>query len=234
MGSLLQKIFGNHDHTLPEQMKGQLTLHKRLNLQSPIGNTNFVAFDTELTGLNFRQDSIVSIGAVKLKGNSILPTSTFYKLVTPESELKPQSVVVHEITHSDLDQAEELAEVLKEFIDFIGDSVLIGHFVHIDLNFINRPLQTKYGISLHNPALDTASLHSWLYENDSRFTRHYNGMTTKTDLFSLAKKYGIDCGKAHNAFSDAFLTAQLFQRFTHFLLLCGIRTIKELLAVGKP
>ena len=106
--------------------------------------------------------------------------------------------------------------------------------MHIDLNFVNKVLQETYDVSLNNRALDTSTLHDWLYENDSKFARHFHGMTLKSDLFSMAKKYEIDGGKAHNAFSDAYITAQLFQRFVPFLPGCGIRTVKELLKVARP
>ncbi len=234
MTSFFKRILGQSSAELPEWLQGQQDLKKRFNWQRGISETDFVAFDTELTGLDFKQDSIISLGAVKLRGTTILAGKTFYRLVKPECELKHKSVVVHELTHADLECAEDLLEVTADFVKFIGDAVLIGHFVHIDLNFVNKPLQQAYGVSLKNPALDTSTLHDWLYDNDSRFARHYKGMTLKSDLFSMAKKYGVDGGKSHNAFSDAYITAQLFQRFVPFLPGCGIKTLKELLKVARP
>jgi DNA polymerase-3 subunit epsilon len=230
----LKKILGQPRAELPDWLENQQDLKKRFDAARGIGETDFVAFDTELTGLDFKQDSIISIGAVKLRGTTILPAKTFYRLVKPDCELKHKSVVVHELTHTDLACAEDLLDVIGDFVKFIGDAVLIGHFVHIDLNFVNKPLQQAYGVSLKNPALDTSTLHDWLYDNDSRFARHYQGMTMKSDLFSMAKKYGVDGGKSHNAFNDAFITAQLFQRFAPFLPGCGVRTAKELLKVARP
>jgi DNA polymerase III epsilon subunit-like protein len=81
--------------------------------------------------------------------------------------------------------------------------------------------------------VDTSALHDWLYDSDSRFARHHQGMSLKSDLFSLARKYGIDVEKAHNAMFDAYVTAQLFQRFLPFLPECGVRSLKELLMVSK-
>ena len=120
------------------------------------------------------------------------------------------------------------------FIEFIGDGVLIGHFAFIDLNFINRAMKRLFGCTLQNPALDTSTIHDWLAENDSAFAQHHKGMTLKQDLFSLAEKYGITVETSHDALYDAFLTAQLFQRFLRFLPGCGIYTIEELLMIGKP
>lgn len=234
MNSLLRKILGRPKAELPEWLKAQQTIKKNYFPKLPIGQVDFVAFDTELTGLDFKRDSIISIGAVRLCGTAIMPGETFYRLIKPECELKHGSVVIHELTHSDLECADDLLDVVGDFVRFAGGAVLMGHFVHIDLNFVNKVLQQNFGVSLKNRAVDTASLHDWLYENDSRFARHYKGMTIQSNLFSMAKKYGVDSGKAHNAFSDAYITAQLFQRFASFLPECGVKTLKDLLKVAHP
>lgn len=234
MNSLFRKILGRPTADLPDWLAHQQDIKKNFFPKLPIGQADFVAFDTELTGLDFKRDSIISIGAVKLNGTSILPSETFYRLIKPECELKRKSVVVHELTHTDLECADDLLDVVRDFVEFAGSAVLMGHFVHIDLNFVNKVLKQNYGVSLNNNAVDTATLHDWLYENDSRFARHYQGMTVQSDLISMAKKYGVPVGKAHNAFSDAYMTAQLFQRFVPFLPECGIKTLKDLLKVARP
>ena len=234
MNSLFRKILGRPSVELPDWLESQQDLKKNFASKLPIDQVDFVAFDTELTGLDFKRDAIISIGAVKLRGTTILPAKTFYRLVKPECELKSKSVVVHELTHSDLECAEDILDVVGDFVKFADNAVLIGHFVHIDLNFVNKVLKQNFGVSLKNSAVDTSTLHDWLSENDSRFARHYKGMTLQSDLFSMARKYGVEGGKAHNAFSDAYITAQLFQRFVSFLPECGIRTIKELLKVARP
>jgi DNA polymerase-3 subunit epsilon len=58
--------------------------------------------DTELTGLNERRDSIISIGAVRMTGAKIELGNSFHQLIKPESKFKPDSVVVHGITPSDV------------------------------------------------------------------------------------------------------------------------------------
>ena len=234
MNSLFRKILGRPSVELPDWLESQQDLKKNFDPKLPIDQVDFVAFDTELTGLDFKRDAIISIGAVKLSGTTILPAKTFYRLVKPECELKSKSVVVHELTHSDLECAEDILDVVGDFVKFADNAVFIGHFVHIDLNFVNKVLKQNFGVSLKNSAVDTSTLHDWLSENDSRFARHYKGMTLQSDLFSMARKYGVEGGKAHNAFSDAYITAQLFQRFVSFLPECGIRTIKELLKVARP
>ena len=234
MNLLFRKLLGRPDAELPHWLKSQQDIKKRFDPKRSFGEVDYVAFDTELTGLDFKRDAIISIGAVKLRGTTILPAKTFYRLVKPECELKSKSVVVHELTHSDLECADDLLDVVADFVKFAGNAVFIGHFVHIDLNFVNKVLKQNFGVSLQNSAVDTATLHDWLYDNDTHFARHYQGMTTRSDLFSMARKYGVEGGKAHNAFSDAYITAQLFQRFGPFLPGCGVKTLKELLKVARP
>ncbi len=230
---ILDRLFSRVPENLPQPIRRQKTIKEEIDLWQPIEKTDFVVFDTELTGLDYKKDSLIAIGAIKMKGSRIFPGKTFYSLIKPESTLKYDSVVVHEITHTDLCTAKEPEKAIVQFTEFIGSSILVGHFVHIDLHFINAALKRYFNITLKNPAIDTLNLHEWLYENDSTFKKHFKGTTTSKDLYSIARKYGINTKKSHNALYDAFLTAQLLQRFLYFLSLSGVKTIKELLMIAR-
>lgn len=234
MSTLFQKLLGQRpSEDLSEAVRAHAELKKRFDPARPLAGAGFVAFDTELTGLDFKRDSIISIGAVRMKGDTILMGENFYRLVRPESRLNGESVVVHEITREDLEGAGGAEEVLEDFLGFVGDDVLIGHFAHIDVNFVDRAMKRHFGVPLRSMVVDTLSLHDWLYENDSAFARHFGGMTVKKDLYSMAQSYGIRVEASHNALYDAFMTAQLFQRFFQFLPGCGVNTVGELLQIAK-
>jgi len=79
--------------------------------------------------------------------------------------------------------------------------------------------------------VDTACLHDWLRDNDRQFHRHHGGVSSATDLFSLARDYGIEGAAAHNALADAWVTAQLFQRLLPFLAASGVGTVRELVSI---
>ena len=76
MTSLLNRLFGPSVKELPEWLHKQQGIKSRFDPDKSIEKVDFVAFDTELTGLDFKHDSIISIGAVKLKGSTILPAKT--------------------------------------------------------------------------------------------------------------------------------------------------------------
>jgi len=200
---------------------------------SLIAECPFVVFDTELSGLDVRKDFIVSIGAIKMTGGTVNISNEFYRLIRPEGDMTKKSVEVHGITPGELEDKESLEAVLPDFLEFIKDSVLVGHFLNIDLKFMNHALKNKYNYKLANLALDTHTIHEWLYENGVEFKRHYHGGSTKTDLFSVSQRYGITVDTAHDALNDAFVTAQLFQRFLYFLRADGMHTLYDLLDIGR-
>src|SRR5512141_25937 len=97
-----------------------------INPLTPIIGVPYVVVDTELTGLDETKDSIVSIGAVRMTGGSIHVGETFYRLVSPRTELSAGSVVIHEITPSDVMMKPGIDTVLAEFLQVCGDAVLVG------------------------------------------------------------------------------------------------------------
>ena len=234
MNSVLARVLGRKGRDLPGTLRRKVGQRIAIDPRTQIQEVDYVAFDTELTGLELNRDTLISIGAVKLRGGRIFPGQTFYRLVRPESELKPESVVVHQLTHSDLDDAERASDVLIDFVEFIGDAVLLGHFVHIDMGFVSRAVKKIFGVGWRRAAADTATLHDWLTDNDPGFAAHHGGISVKKDLFSTATRYGITVDRPHDALFDAFVAAQLFQRLVCFLPSNGVTTVKELLEVARP
>ena len=219
---------------LPAALRREARQRAPVDRRTAIEEADYVAFDTELTGLDPKRDTIISIGAVKLRGGSIFPGQSFYRLVQPESELRAESVVVHELVHSDLEAAERASDVLIDFLEFSAGAILLGHFVHIDLGFTRRAMKRIFGVGFRRAAVDTSTLHDWLVDNHPAFANHHGGISVKKDLFSTATRYGIAVDRPHDALFDAFVSAQLFQRFLAFLPESGVRSVGELLEVGKP
>jgi DNA polymerase-3 subunit epsilon len=199
----------------------------------PISRARFAVVDTELTGLDEKKDSIVSIGAVRMAGGRIELGDTLYQLVSPKAALSADSVVIHEITPSDLEGKPRIDSALSAFLDYCGSDVLVGHFISIDLAFLNREMKRLHGREMSNPVLDTFSIYEWLRSrNRSRdcFVTPLSGYR----LYDLSKCFGIPINSMHNAVMDAYATAQLLQRFFPLLEEAGVHDIGDLLSIGKP
>lgn len=204
------------------------------DLATPVAEAAYVVFDTELTGMQSRKDSIVSIGAVKMAGSQILAGEQFKRVVQPRTALSGESIVIHGITPSEAGQCPGIETMLPEFLAFCRGAVLVGHHVAMDLRFLNAELQRSGGSPIANPAVDTLTLAGWLWKREGDYCAFHEEPRGQVDLFSLAAAYGIPVQHAHDAAYDAYVTAQLFQRYLAVLPKHGVRTVADLIKVGRP
>jgi len=197
-------------------------------------STRFVVMDTELTGLDRKKDSIVSVGAVAMQGGRIQLGETFYEMVSPETALRHESVVVHGITPSEVAGKRSIGEVVGDFLAFCSGAVVVGHFLSLDLGFLDREMKRLDRGKFPQPVADTLRMHEWTQEHQRGARGQYDAFEENKDLFSMVKRYHIPVSAAHNALMDAYITAQLFQRFLSMLPALGVRTVKDLLQIAKP
>lgn len=204
-----------------------------VNEHASISEARYVVIDTELTGLNEKNDSILSFGAVRMTGGRIELNQTYYRLVGPGTPLTSANVVVHEIMPSEVAAMPGIKTVLGEFRDFCGDAILVGHFLSIDLGFLDQEVKRLHGTPLRNPVIDTFSVHEWLR---LRLKDHpyFLPPAEKSKLYEIARSFGVPVNGAHNALMDAYTTAQIFQRMVPMLQTAGVRDLGDLLKIGIP
>jgi DNA polymerase III subunit epsilon len=164
----------------------------------------FVCFDCETTGLNVLSDDIISIGAVIIKNNTIVASKKFVKYVKPKTKLQIDAIKVHHIRECDLLEADEIEEVLKEFLEFIGNKVLVGYYLEFDIAMVNKTLKTMLGITLPNKAIEVSALyHDWKIEAipQGHIDLRFNTILNDLKLPQLSK---------HDAYNDAIMSAMMF------------------------
>jgi DNA polymerase-3 subunit epsilon len=219
---------------LPPSVLKHLSVTEHIRRDVDPREAVYVVFDTELTGLNPKKDSIVSIGALKVFGTRIDIGNPYYRVVEPRSLLTKQSVVIHGITPSEASVCPTIDMLMPEFLDFCGNGIVVGHFVSIDLTFLNKEMTRLFGLTLQNPSVDTCVLYQWLRKREENICAFHGGIKENVDLMTLAQKFSIPVFDAHNALNDAFITAQLLQRLIANLHSFNINTIEDLLRIGKP
>jgi DNA polymerase-3 subunit epsilon len=195
---------------------------------SLLRETRFVVVDTELTSLESRSNRIVSIGALAMEGTAIRLGEQFYRIVNPGENLPAESILVHELRPADVAAGDVPAVVVREFHEFAKDSVLVGHFVGIDIKALRKELQETF----NNPFLDTAKAYHWLQLHGER-VRGLDEVAERMNLASLAERYGLDGCEAHHALCDAYVTAQLWQRLLIELESAGITTLSQALRIAR-
>lgn len=96
---------------------------------------DYVVFDLETTGIYTNSDEVIEISGVKVQNGKV--TEEFTSLVNPGRHIPKGASAVNGITDHMVKSAPEFSIVLKEFLDFAGNMVLVGHNIHtFDMKFI--------------------------------------------------------------------------------------------------
>ncbi len=207
--------------------------HTGFNQTRPLEEYDLVVVDTELTGMNPTRDEIVSIGAVRIKNMCIDLTDYFYSLIRPDIPLPKLSTLIHRITPHEVEKAPTLDKVLPRFLDFAGNSLLVGHHMGMDMTFLSRASRQVFGGPFKNPCLDTLRLAQAFQEE--LFEGYYDqfNLQISYNLADLAKRHTLPRFPMHNALMDAIQTAYLFLFLARKLKGGKIKTLEDLHTAGK-
>jgi DNA polymerase-3 subunit epsilon len=168
-----------------------------------------VVFDTETTGLNTRKDAVLSIGAVKIKGDKILTSQSFEVFLKPTKEISTESIKIHHIRPCDLDQALEPLEGVKRFLEFIENRPLVGYYLEFDVAMINRLIKPWLGVTLPNKQIEV----SGLYFDKKNALITQGNIDLRFD--TILKDLKIPRMGQHNALNDAIMTAMIYIKLQH-------------------
>lgn len=167
-------------------------------------NDEYVCFDCETTGLNPKIDDIVSIGAVIIKNNTIISSKKFVKFVKPKTKLQAEAIKIHHIRECDLEDAEDINDVVLEFLHFIGNRTLVGYYLEFDVAMINKYIKPKLGITLPNKLIEVSAVyHDFKMEliPQGHIDLRFNSIMEELNIPSLGK---------HDAYNDAIMTSMIF------------------------
>ena len=220
-----------HTDMWPRLNLGRSRHHPNFPRETPVRSIRYVVLDTELTSLDKRTNRILSIGAIAMEGTKILVSEQFYRMVNPGVTIPEESIKIHRLRPADVQHAEPAQQVFSALKQFTEGAVLVGHFVSLDVHALQKELG-GHGQELDNPVVDTATVHRWILRH-GRYTEDLPHRYEHVDLLSLAKVYNLPVQDLHHALSDAFLTAQLWQKLICAAEPLGIRTLGDLLRIGK-
>lgn len=164
-----------------------------------------IVVDTETTGLDPNGGHrIIEIGCVEM-WNRVKTGSVFHSYLNPERDIPEESFRIHGISAEQVADKPLFAHITKEFLDFIGDSMLVIHNAGFDLKFLNHELNRQNIKSIPaDRAVDT------LYMARKKFPG------APANLDALCRKFNIDLGARtkHGALLDAQLLADVYVELT--------------------
>ena len=174
----------------------------------------YVAFDLETTGLSSQKDEIIEIGAVRMQGGKEL--ERFQTFVNPRRRLEQKIVELTGITDAMLADAPSIETVLPEFLEFVGDRVLVAHNADFDTGFIREACR-KQGLSYGFTSVDTLILSQNLLPHLNKF---------KLDVVSNA--LSLPDFNHHRAGDDAVTCGLIFHKLTDKLRELELSRLQEI------
>lgn len=178
----------------------------------------YVVFDFETTGFNAGgADSIIEIGAVKIKKGEIL--EKYDELINPGRPLPQKIIDVTNITDEMLEGKDNEENAVKRFIEWFGDCPMVAHNAKFDVSFLEMAYK-KYNLgTFTNAVIDTLELSRTM---DNTYARH--------SLSALVKRYEVpwDESAHHRGDYDAEGTALVFHKMLKKLSNRNIETMDQL------
>ena len=179
----------------------------------------YVVFDLETTGFSPIKDKIIEIGAVKVENGMI--TERFSTFVNPKIPIPFRITQLTSITDQMVMDAPDIDTVLPQFLEFIGDAVLVAHNASFDVGFIEQ--NCRYQDIVPNfTSVDTVAMARILLPTLSKFK-----------LNVVANALHISLENHHRAVDDAGATAEIFVKFVEMLKERNINDLARLNQFGS-
>ncbi|MEG2275024.1 MAG: PolC-type DNA polymerase III [Clostridia bacterium] len=165
-----------------------------------IEEPTYCILDIETTGFDRKENRITEIAVAKVKNGEII--DEFSTFVNPKVRIPANIVELTNITDELVKDAPTIQEVMPEFIEFIGDSILVAHNSPFDIPFLKYKAITECGgIDFHNLNIDTLHISRSIYPE---FSSHKLG--------DVANKLDIEVLVAHRAIDDVHTTVKVFNK----------------------
>ncbi len=159
---------------------------------------DYTIVDIETTGFSPQFDEIIEIGAIKVKNNFVI--EKFSSLVKPKKAISEFITLLSGITNDMLEDAPFPKVVLKDFLDFIGDDILVGYNVNFDINFLYDYCQIYLEKNFSNDFVDLL-----------QYAKNLLPELENHKLTTIAQHFNINTLGSHRALKDCEITKECYE-----------------------
>lgn len=189
------------------EVSGQLhTIHSEYLRELQTGSSTkgqlnkevYTCIDIETTGTN-DSDHIIELGALRVENSQV--AATFSQLIHSPIPVSPGATATNGITDDMLIGMPAIADVLPKFLDFIGDSLLVGHNINgFDIKRLNKACRDNSLPEITNSCCDTMQLAAQKLGK------------AQLSLQNTAKELSVRGGQAHRALGDCQTTYEIYEK----------------------
>ena len=160
-----------------------------------------IIFDTETTGLSFQDDRVIEVGCIETIDYK--PTGRiFHCYANPHKTITAKITEITGLTGKFLSNYREISYYLSDFIDFIGDSLIVAHNSDFDRKMINAELQ-RCGMDIipEDRFIDTVQMSK----------EQFAGKKHNLDALCKRLKVKNTDRDVHSAVYDSFILTEVFE-----------------------
>jgi DNA polymerase III epsilon subunit family exonuclease len=154
-----------------------------------------IAFDVETTGLSPLMDKIIELSAFKLTREGL---SSFDTLINPQIKIPEETIAIHGINDSMVQDAPDITEVLPEFFKFTEGLPLVAHNAKFDCGFV------VFQSHFHDQEMVPSKIYC-----SCQFSRSVFKDSENHKLATLVKHLDIPLENHHRALDDAKASLQI-------------------------
>ena len=188
-----------------------------------------VSLDCETTGLDPRVDDVLTVAAVRIRGNRILLSERFEATVRPEdARASAEAIKVHRLRERDVAEADPMRRVLPELLRFIGGRPLVGYYIDFDVRMLDKYALSLLQTKLPNPQVEVSSLY---YER--KYGNAPPGTAFDLSFGAILRDLGIPPLDQHDALNDAVMAAMVYLELRDRKAR-GVRIRRERAGQGPP
>ena len=165
-------------------------------LQAPPAG-EWVSLDLETTGLDPARDHILSLAAVPVREGRLLMSERFERRVHTARAFGIDSIRHHRITPDEASTGDQVTDVVREFLHWLGSRRLLGYNLGFDLDMLAPHVRAVTGFALPNTTVDLGD------EIARRQRRQRPNAPVNLDFAHIAGTLGVPMVERHSALGDA-------------------------------
>ncbi|MFA7430731.1 MAG: 3'-5' exonuclease [Rhodospirillaceae bacterium] len=177
-------------------------------LFGPAHPDEVVVFDCETSGLDPKKAELLSLAAIRVRGNRILSSQALEMVIRPETAIDQAAIKIHHLRNVDVESGLEVRAAIDRFLRFVGTRPLVGYYLEFDVAMVNRTLKPWLGITLPQRQTEVSALYYDLRARQSRGETYTGMVDLRFDV--IMKELDLPVLAAHDAFNDALMTAMMF------------------------
>lgn len=165
-------------------------------LQSPPAG-EWVSLDLETTGMDPARDHILSLAAVPVRDGRVLLSERFERRIHTARAFGIDSIRHHRITPDEASTGEQITDVVRAFLHWLGSRRLLGYNLGFDLDMLGPHVRAATGFALPNACVDLAD------EVARRQRQQRPNAPVNLDFAHIADTLGVPMVERHSALGDA-------------------------------